>query len=135
MQKCNRHINGFTLLEVMVATAILAVGLTIICSSFSTAVHSLSIVKGYEEARIEGESVMSGILGDMPLVPFEKSGNCVNLIGGSWKAEGLTDTMLKGVAVLKVTVTFPSVGKTRTLTLETAQVEEILPAQTVRKGS
>ena len=42
---------GFTLLEVMVATTILGLGLTAIAGSIATAVRSAALPSGYEQAR------------------------------------------------------------------------------------
>ncbi len=57
---------GFTLLEVMVATAILGVSLATISGGLSMAVRSTALASGYERARQVAQNQLAGFLATRP---------------------------------------------------------------------
>jgi general secretion pathway protein I len=59
-----RHCNGFTLLEVLVATAILAIAVAVILQLFSANLRAISLSGDYVSAATEAESRMREILDD-----------------------------------------------------------------------
>lgn len=69
----NRH-NGFSLLEVLVAFAILSLSLTIILRVFATGVHATVQSEDYSIAVEIAESLMAGIGVETPLQAGETRG-------------------------------------------------------------
>ena len=69
-----RQQKGFTLLEVMVATVILGVGLAAISGSVATAVRSAALASGYEQARQIAESRLALFLATQPTSGEQMSG-------------------------------------------------------------
>lgn len=126
---------GFTLLEALVATTILAVGLAAVVSVFASSLKARSLAKGYEEARLEAESVMARILESEPQHPFTRSGDCRAPEGAKWEARAEVDAFASQALRIEVTVRFPAVGGWRTLTLATAQVDRRAPRVEQKKGA
>ncbi|MGE4557985.1 MAG: prepilin-type N-terminal cleavage/methylation domain-containing protein [Desulfovibrionaceae bacterium] len=121
---------GFTLLEVMVAMSILAVGLTAVVMVFSRGAGAVSQVEGYERAGMEAEARLAEYLNGQVSPPDSKTGACENLPGGVWRITAAKDPDRSGVSVVTVTVSFRADGLERELTLETAQADLALPEQT-----
>jgi general secretion pathway protein I len=59
-----RHCDGFTLLEVLVATAILAIAVAVILQLFSANLRAIALSGDYVSAATEAESRMREILDD-----------------------------------------------------------------------
>jgi general secretion pathway protein I len=121
---------GFTLLEVMVAMVILAVGLTAVTMVFSKGVGAVSQVEGYERAGMEAQARLAKYLTGRISPPDSKTGACDTLPGGAWRITTKKDPELSGVSVITVTVSFKADGVERELTLKTAQADLTLPKQT-----
>lgn len=121
--------DGFTLIEVMVATAILTVGLTGILVCLGEAVHTLSLVRGYEEATLEAENRLAELITDHPRIPFERKGIIKGRGNFLWQAMGKRAGDSEGLIILKVSVTFPFRGGDRSVSVQTAEAERDLPKQ------
>ncbi len=124
---------GFTLLEVMVATAILSIGVTTVLTGLSMAVNTVSLVQGYETATTAAESKLAEIIDLQPDIPFQQSG-VFEPFNYTWLAEGTADESTESVFRYKVTVLFTSGGKERSVILETAEAERNLPKQIISRG-
>jgi general secretion pathway protein I len=121
---------GFTLLEVVVAAAIMAVGLTAVLSVYGGAVRLASQASGYEQARLEAERLMAELLAAPPKAPFTQGGDCMRPQGARYTLAGSLDPGLPGLTNLAVTVDFFEPGGMRRLTLRTAQADTALPVVT-----
>jgi prepilin-type N-terminal cleavage/methylation domain-containing protein len=121
--------NGFTLLEVMVATMIMAVGLTAVLTVFGASLRAMSVSSGHERARLEAERIMAELLLDLPKAPFSRDGRCSSPELGRWRASGDVAADNPTLTHLSVEVTFPVPGGSRSITLETAQANMHLPLQ------
>ncbi|EHJ47063.1 hypothetical protein DFW101_1052 [Solidesulfovibrio carbinoliphilus subsp. oakridgensis] len=128
MHKQNRSAQGgFTLLEVMVATAIMAIGLTAVLTVFSASQRAVSQAIGSERARLEAERLMAELLQASPKAPFENTGDCRPPLSGHWRTRAGAMPEHPELTVFTVGVTFPTPAGTRTVTLETAQANMQLP--------
>jgi len=127
LYKGKRAISGFTLLEALVATTILAVGLVATVSVFAASLKARSLAKSYEDARLEAESVLALVLESEPQKPFTRSGACRAPAGAAWEARGETDAFASHLLRIEVTVRFPSAGGWRTLVISTAQADRTSP--------
>lgn len=110
--------NGFTLLEVMVATVILGVGLAAISGSVATAVRSAALASGYEQARQIAESRLALFLATQPTSAEQMSGEDGVV---SWQLSARPHEELLGLLVVTVEATFYSAGGERTFTLNTLE--------------
>ncbi|NDV22270.1 prepilin-type N-terminal cleavage/methylation domain-containing protein [Desulfovibrio sp. JC022] len=125
-KSCN---SGFSLMEVMVAMAILSIGLVAVAGVYSQATASLSQVEGYERAGLEAEMRLASFLNQDNLKPGSTSGSCETLPHGRWKIVAKKDSDYDGVSRVKVTVLFFTEGREHEYVLETAQVKQTLPVQ------
>ncbi len=115
--------SGFTLLEVLVAGGILAVGLAAILTLYSSSLSGLALARKYEEAHFTAESVLARMLFADNAVPFRLSGKTSQPADASWEVEGEAGD-IPGVNVLTVTVAFKHAGKLRNVKLETSQIAQ-----------
>ncbi|ACS78458.1 type IV pilus modification PilV family protein [Maridesulfovibrio salexigens] len=125
-KSCN---SGFTLLEVMVAMAILSIGLVAVAGVYSQATAALSQVEGYERAGLEAEMRLASFLNQGNIKPGTTSGKCETLPHGRWKIVSKKEDDYSGVIRVRITVLFFTEGREHEYVLETAQVDQILPAQ------
>jgi general secretion pathway protein I len=65
---------GFTLIEVLVAFAILVVTLTVMVRAFSTGLHGIGIAERYTMATMLARSVLDEVGVEIPLVEGQQSG-------------------------------------------------------------
>ncbi len=121
--------SGFTLLEVMVAMAILSIGLVAVAGVYSQATASLSQVEGYERAGLEAEMRLASFLNQGNIKSGTTSGKCETLPHGRWKIVSKKEDDTPGVSRVKITVLFFTEGREHEYVLETAQVEQTLPVQ------
>ena len=115
---------GFTLLEVMVATAILGVGLTAVVTGVAMAVRSVALAVGYEQARLLGETQLALFLAERPVRSAQRTGNEGNM---SWRVSGEAEPGQEGLLRIAAEVRFYAPGGDRVLTLETWEAERDLP--------
>ena len=120
-QSCDRRFGqrGFTLLEVMVATVILGVGLATISGTIATTVRSTSLATGYENARILAESELALFLANAPVEAGKQSGNEGNV---SWEIVATTNADVSNLIDITIHVEFYATGGARTFELTTAQL-------------
>ena len=121
--------SGFSLMEVMVAMAILSIGLVAVAGVYSQAASSLSQVEGYQRAGMEAEMRLAAFLNAGDINSGENSGNCETLPGGRWKIVSKKDSDYPGVNRVKITVLFFTEGREHEYVLETAQVDLKLPVE------
>jgi len=76
---------GFTLIEVLVAFAILALVLTALLRVFSTGLDSIGVAERYASATMLARSVLDEIGAEIPLVADELSGDAGD--GFTWNVE------------------------------------------------
>jgi len=124
---CLKSRAGFTLLEVVVAGSILAVGLSAVLTLYSGALKGVSLSRGYEEARFLAESLMAEILFERPTPPLTRTGTAKRPAGGTWQVTSEPDNALSGISRIRVSVHFTAGGKSRSMTLTTCQSEMKLP--------
>jgi len=110
--------HGFTLLEVMVATAILASGLAAIIAAVGMAVRSAALATGYEEARLLAETQLASFLAERPERADSREGQEGAM---NWNLSARSDAMLKGLLHVKISVRFYAPGGERDLVLETRE--------------
>ncbi len=121
--------SGFSLMEVMVAMAILSIGLVSVAGVYSQAASSLSEVEGYERAGMEAEMRLAAFLNAGDIKPGTTSGRCETLSGGRWKIVSRNEADFPGVSRVTVTVLFFTEGREHEFVLDTAQVDGNLPLQ------
>lgn len=117
---------GFTLLEILVALALLGIAITVILQLFSTNLRALSVSGDYVSAALRAEAKMSDILEDTDLK--EKSWSEVTDEG--YRFDASVTEMLKErtenlqVRMLEITLTTQWLegSKTKYLTLKTLKV-------------
>ncbi len=76
--KFSRHpesISGFTLIEILIAFAILAVSLAVLFQSFSSGLDAVSRTERATSAVLLARSTLDRVGTDIPLAPGEHSGN------------------------------------------------------------
>ncbi len=121
---------GFTLMEVMVAMAILAVGLTSVVAVFARATASISQVEGYERAWMEAQTRLADFLNGEVDASHATSGRSPDLPAGTWRIQSRQDQARPGVSTVTVEVRFAVGGRDHALVLETAQADMTLPVET-----
>jgi prepilin-type N-terminal cleavage/methylation domain-containing protein len=121
--------SGFSLMEVMVAMAILSIGLVAVAGVYSQAAANLSQVEGYERAALEAEMRLASFLNQGNSEPGTTSGACETLSHGRGKIVSKKDPDYSGVIRVMVTVLFFVEGREHEYVLETAQVDQNLPVQ------
>ncbi|WP_320006597.1 prepilin-type N-terminal cleavage/methylation domain-containing protein [Maridesulfovibrio sp.] len=121
--------SGFSLMEVMVAMAILSIGLVAVAGVYSLAASSLSQVEGYERAGMEAEMRLAAFLNAGDIKSGTTAGNCEILPHGRWKIVSQKDAEYSGVYRVRITVLFFTEGREHEYVLETAQVDLNLPVE------
>lgn len=122
---------GFTLLEVMVATAILGVGLTAVVTGVGMAVRSASLAASYEQARLLAETQLAMFLAERPERAADRRGNEGPM---SWRVLAEPEGEQEGLLRIKSEVRFFAPGGERRLTLETRETIRTLPKTFERIG-
>ncbi len=123
---------GFTLLEVMVAVAILAVALTAIGGALGMVVRSTALASGYERARTVAENQLALFLSGRPERPTTKSG-VAN--GVRWALRAEEDADVDGLLRVVIEARFFTAGGDRNLVIETRETSRALPETETRKES
>ena len=114
---------GFTLLEVMVATVILGLGLATIAGSIATAVRSAALSSGYEQARQIAESRLALFLATQPDSASRSSGQDGVV---AWSLTAVPHNELVDLLEVTVEASFFAAGGTRTLALHTLEVNRAI---------
>lgn len=115
---------GFTLLEVMVATAILAVGLAAISGAISMAIRSTSLSSGYEQARQVAENQLALFLAQRPEKAQQKQGQQGSV---NWQLTAETDREREGLLQVTIEARFFVAGGERSVILSTSEMSRELP--------
>ncbi len=115
---------GFTLLEVMVAVAILGIGLTAIAGGVGMSVRATSLAAGYERARQVADSQLSLFLAERPERESTQDGD---VDGVHWELTAEPDPEQESRLHIVITASFYASGGERTFTLETQETIRKLP--------
>jgi prepilin-type N-terminal cleavage/methylation domain-containing protein len=129
---CNSPITvqaGFTLLEVMVAAAILGSGLAAIAAATAMGAGSASLAVAYEEARNLAENELARYLAKGPEQAASHSGEDPQT-GMQWRLRARPDDREARLLTVAVEVDFFAPGGTRTLRLETREALRTIPRAT-----
>ena len=123
---------GFTLLEVMVAVAILAVALTALGGALGMVVRSTALASGYERARTVAENELALFLASTPDRPTTKSG--VDN-GVRWELRAEQDADVDGLLRVVIEAKFFTAGGDRNFVIETRETSRALPEKKTSKES
>jgi general secretion pathway protein I len=126
---------GFTLIEVLVALAIAALGLGALMAAAGTGLANSGVADRYIEATRRAQSLLALAAAAAPLQPGERSG--ADDDGFAWRirvsapvlhaaVKGATADRLPGLYAIEVTVTW-SAGSTRSVSLRTQRLAQIGP--------
>jgi general secretion pathway protein I len=116
--------SGFTLLEVMVAVAILAVGLAAVSGGIGMTVRSTALAAGYERARRVADNQLALFVATRPTRPDKKEGSAE---GVRWRLQTEQDPEQEGLLRVIIEARFYAAGGERVLILETREVMRTLP--------
>lgn len=120
---------GFTLLEVMVATAILAGGLATVVGGIGMTVRSTALSTGYERARLVAETQLAEFVAERPDGARRDAGDDG---GVHWSLVAETDDDNASVLRITVEASFLAAGGQRTLRLETREMSRSVPERSQR---
>jgi general secretion pathway protein I len=135
LKKSRTDSEGFTLIEVMVALAIVAVGMTALLTAASSGIGGASLSARYIEATRRAESRLAALGRDEPLAPGEQGGD--DGAGYRWRirvaAPALHPSLSPGgpTAALydvDVTMSWAEGGRTRAISLQTQRAAQIVSA-------
>lgn len=126
-----RRQRGFSLLEVLVAFAILSISLGVLLQVFATGLRNAGLAGDYTQATLYAESILAAMGRETPLTEGERSGPVNERF--SWRsvvsayAEGLPDPeKIRARAYrVRVEVYWPGLGQNRSVTLETLRLAPI----------
>jgi general secretion pathway protein I len=122
---------GFSLLEVLVAFAILSVSLGVLLQVFANGLRTAGISDDYTRATLYAESILAAIGTEVPLVDGERSGPVNERF--AWRSvisaysEGLPDAEKTQVRAYRVEVEVSWAGlmQTRSVRLETLKLAPV----------
>jgi general secretion pathway protein I len=123
---------GFTLLEVLVATAILGIAVSALLGAFSGSLRNMARAEGYERALLLGREQLNRMLIEGPLRPGFTRGRWDD--STRWEAEverwdprgrkdRPRDAELPPVAVIRFTIFWKGGTGEKSVTLETAKYD------------
>lgn len=135
IRHCRQH--GFSLLEVLVAFAILSVSLGVLLQVFATGLRNAGLADDYTRAAWYAESILAAIGREAPLTEGERSGPVNDQF--SWRStvsaytEGMPDPAKARVRAYRVTVEvyWPGLAQNRSVILETLR---LAPAESGERG-
>ncbi len=130
-----RRQNGFSLLEVLVAFAILSVSLGVLLQVFATGLRNVSLSDDYSQATLYAQSILAAIGRETPLSEGVRSGSVNDRL--SWRstvsayAEGLPDSEKTRVRAYRVSVEVYWSGRVqnRSVTLNTLRLAPVDPPE------
>ena len=70
-----KRIQGFTLMEILVAFVVLATAVSVLYRTFSTGIRTVDAISGYSEAIAIAEAKLMGLGLEQPMVEGEESGS------------------------------------------------------------
>jgi len=119
---------GFSLLEVLVAFAILSISLGILLQVFATGLRNAGLADDYTRATLYAESILAAIGRETPLTEGERSGPVNDRF--SWRStvsaytEGLPDPEKIRARAYRVSVEvyWPGLAQNRSVLLETLRL-------------
>lgn len=126
---------GFSLLEVLVAFAILSVSLGVLLQVFATGLRNAGIADDYSQATLYAESILAAVGRETPLSEGVHSGPVNDRF--AWRstvspyAEGLPNPEKTRVRAYRVSVEvyWAGRGQERSVTLETLRLAPFEPAK------
>ena len=124
---------GFSLLEVLVAFAILSISLGVLLQIFATGLRNAGIADDYTRAVLYAESILAAFGREAPLVEGEQSGPVNEQF--SWRSavsaytEGMPESEQPRVRAyqIRVEVYWPGLLQDRSVVLETLRLAPIEP--------
>ena len=131
---CRRQ-RGFSLLEVLVAFAILSVSLGVLLQVFATGLRNVGLSDDYSQATLYAQSILASMGRETPLSEGVRSGPVNDRL--SWRStvsayvEGLPDPEKSRVRAYRVSVEvyWPGLVQNRSVTLETLRLAAVEPPQ------
>jgi len=122
---------GFSLLEVLVAFAILSISLGVLLQVFATGLRNAGLADDYTRATLYAESVLAAIGRETPLTEGERSGPVNDRF--SWRStvsaytEGLPDPEKIRARAYRVNVEvyWPGLAQNRSVVLETLRLAPV----------
>ncbi len=119
---------GFSLLEVLVAFAILSISLGVLLQVFATGLRNAGLADDYTRATLYAESILAAVGREAPLTEGERSGPVNEQF--SWRSsvsrytEGLPESETAQFRVYRVIVEvyWPGVMRNRSVVLETLRL-------------
>ena len=122
---------GFSLLEVLVAFAILSISLGVLLQVFATGLRNAGIADDYTRAVLYAESILAAFGREAPLVEGEQSGPVNEQF--SWRSavsvytEGMPDSEQPRVRAyqIRVEVYWPGLLQDRSVVLETLRLAPV----------
>jgi len=129
---------GFSLLEVLVAFAILSISLGVLLQVFATGLRNAGLADDYTHATLYAESILAAVGREVPLTEGERSGPVNEQF--SWRSsvsrytEGLPESETAQFRVYQVIVEvyWPGIMHNRSVVLETLRM---LPVAAGEPGS
>ncbi len=127
------HQRGFSLLEVLVAFAILSISLGVILQVFATGLRNAGMADDYTRATLYAESILAAIGREAPPSAGVREGPIDDQF--SWRstvseyAEGMPDPERTQVRAFRVSVEvfWPGLARTRSVMLETLRLAPLEP--------
>lgn len=119
---CSRSQAGFTLMEVLVATTLVAGGMTAISGIYTTSVRAAAIGERYENARSLAEYKLEEILTTPITANTRQTGDWSSM---SWTVDTVPQDA-PGLIEVNVVVSFSTLGIERELTLSTLHTNSSL---------
>ena len=124
---------GFSLLEVLVAFAILSVSLGVLLQVFATGLRNAGLADDYTRAALYAESILAAIGREVPLAEGERSGPVNDQF--SWRSaisaytEGLPESENPRARAYRVMVEvyWPGIMNNRSVVLETLRLAPVEP--------
>ncbi|MCB1775957.1 MAG: prepilin-type N-terminal cleavage/methylation domain-containing protein [Candidatus Competibacteraceae bacterium] len=124
---------GFSLLEVLVAFAILSISLGVLLQIFATGLRNAGIADDYTRAVLYAESILAALGREAPLVEGEQSGPVNEQF--SWRsavsayADGMPDSEQPRVRAYRIMVEvyWPGLLQDRSVVLETLRLAPVEP--------
>ena len=126
---------GFSLLEVLVAFAILSVSLGVLLQVFATGLRNVGMADDYSQATLYAESILSAYGRDAPL----REGVSEGVINDrfSWRgavsvySDGMPDSAKTQVQAYRISVevSWRGLAQTRTVALETLRLAAVEPPE------